>query len=108
MLKVQNLKKIKEYLKNNPDFEFLKSKKFRIKTMKLGNVYSQGIVFPMSILPKNKEYNILISFNPSNEAIKYEAINKTINDVTPNYLSIEILPTGLATSPENTLSFSSK
>ena len=43
---------------NNPDFEFLRSKKFRIKTMKLGNVYSQGIVFPMSILPKNKEYSV--------------------------------------------------
>ena len=52
---------------------------------------------------KNKEYNILISFNPSNEAIKYEAINKTTNTATPNYLSIEILPTGLATSPENAL-----
>ena len=52
---------------------------------------------------KNKEYNILISFNPSNEAIKYEAINKTTNTATPNYLFIEILPTGLATSPENAL-----
>lgn len=43
---------------NNPDFEFLRNKKFRIKTMKLGQVYSQGIVFPMSILPQDKEYNV--------------------------------------------------
>lgn len=43
---------------NNPDFEFLRSKKFRIKTMKLGQVYSQGIVFPMSILPQDKKYKV--------------------------------------------------
>jgi len=35
-----------------PEFEFLRSKKFRIKTMKLGGVLSQGICFPMSILPE--------------------------------------------------------
>lgn len=35
-----------------PEFEFLRSKKFRIKTMKMGGVISQGIVFPLSILPK--------------------------------------------------------
>ena len=37
-----------------PEFEFLRSKKFRIKTMKMGGVISQGIVFPLSILPKGK------------------------------------------------------
>ena len=35
-----------------PEFEFLRSKKYRIKTMKLGDVFSQGICFPMSILPE--------------------------------------------------------
>lgn len=40
-----------------PEFEFLRSKKFRIKTMKMAGVISQGIVFPLSILPKG-EYNI--------------------------------------------------
>mgnify|MGYP003302424380 CR=1 FL=1 len=43
---------------DNPDFEFLRNKKFRIKTMKLGNVYSQGIVFPLSILPQDKKYEV--------------------------------------------------
>lgn len=33
-------------------FEFLKSKNYRIKTMKMAGVISQGIVFPLSILPK--------------------------------------------------------
>ena len=37
-----------------PEFEFLKSKKYRIKTMKMGGVLSQGICFPLSILPPCK------------------------------------------------------
>lgn len=35
-------------------FEFLRSKSFRIKTMKMAGVISQGICFPMSILPSGK------------------------------------------------------
>lgn len=34
------------------EFEFLRSKKFRIKTMKMSGVLSQGICFPLSILPQ--------------------------------------------------------
>lgn len=33
------------------EFEFLRSKKFRIRTMKMGGVVSQGICFPLSVLP---------------------------------------------------------
>lgn len=33
------------------EFEFLRSKNFRIKTMKMAGVISQGICFPLSILP---------------------------------------------------------
>lgn len=36
----------------NPQFAFLESKKYRIKTMKMAGVYSQGICFPLSILPE--------------------------------------------------------
>lgn len=36
--------------RDNPDFAFLENKKYRIKTMKLRGVISQGIVFPTSIL----------------------------------------------------------
>lgn len=49
---------IDSVMPEKPEFEFLRNKKFRIRTMKLGNTYSQGIVFPLSILPKEKEYNI--------------------------------------------------
>ena len=38
-----------------PEFEFLRAKKFRIKTMKMAGVLSQGICFPMSMLPDRKE-----------------------------------------------------
>lgn len=40
--------------------EFLRPKKFKVKTYKLGkfNVVSQGLLLPMSILPDNKEYTI--------------------------------------------------
>jgi len=41
-----------------PEFEFLRSKKFRIKTMKMAGVLSQGICFPLSILPQDREYNL--------------------------------------------------
>lgn len=36
------------------EFEFLRSKNFRIKTMKMAGVVSQGICFPLSILPDGK------------------------------------------------------
>lgn len=40
--------------------EFLRPRKFRIKTMKLNKfkVISQGLLMPVDILPSNKEYNV--------------------------------------------------
>lgn len=39
-------------LPEREEFEFLRPKKFRIKTMKMGGVLSQGICFPLfPILP---------------------------------------------------------
>lgn len=35
-----------------PEYEFLRSKKFRIKTIKMSGVLSQGICFPISMLPE--------------------------------------------------------
>ena len=40
-----------------PEFEFLRERKFRIKTIKLKGQVSQGIVFPLSILPKSTSCN---------------------------------------------------
>lgn len=48
---------IDSVLPEKPEFEFLRSKKFKIKTMKMAGVLSQGICFPMSILPEGN-YNL--------------------------------------------------
>lgn len=45
---------IDSVLPEKPEFEFLRSKNFRIKTMKMAGVISQGICFPMSILPTDQ------------------------------------------------------
>lgn len=42
---------IDSVLPEKPEFEFLRNKKFRIKTIKLRGQVSQGIAFPLSILP---------------------------------------------------------
>ena len=48
---------IDSVLPEREEFEFLRSKNFRIKTMKMAGVISQGICFPLSILPE-KEYEV--------------------------------------------------
>jgi hypothetical protein len=43
---------IDSVLPERPEFEFLRERKFRIKTVKLRGQISQGICFPLSILPE--------------------------------------------------------
>jgi hypothetical protein len=43
---------IDSVLPETEQFEFLRKNKFRIKTMKMAGVISQGIAFPLSILPE--------------------------------------------------------
>ena len=38
-----------------PEFEFLRSKKYKIKVMKMAGVLSEGICFPLSILPEKEQ-----------------------------------------------------
>lgn len=50
---------IDSVLPEKPEFEFLRSKNFRIRTMKMAGVISQGICFPLSILPdREKPYEL--------------------------------------------------
>ena len=44
---------IDSVLPEKPEFEFLRPKNFRIKTMRMAGVISQGICFPLNILPKH-------------------------------------------------------
>ena len=41
-----------------PEFEFLAKRGYRIKTMKMGGVLSQGLILPCSLLPKNKYWKL--------------------------------------------------
>lgn len=43
---------IDSVLPDKPEFAFLRDKKFRVKTIKLRGEYSQGLIMPLSILPK--------------------------------------------------------
>lgn len=43
-------------LPDRPEFDFLRSKKFRIRTMKMAGVLSEGICFPLSILPESVKW----------------------------------------------------
>jgi RNA ligase (TIGR02306 family) len=40
---------IDSVLPERPEFEFLRSKSFRVKTMRMASVISQGICFPLDI-----------------------------------------------------------
>ncbi|MCD8286349.1 MAG: hypothetical protein LUD50_03865 [Clostridia bacterium] len=44
--------------KDNPDFAFLEKRKYKIKTIKMKGVLSQGIVFPVAILHDTKKHAI--------------------------------------------------
>jgi len=68
---------IDSVLPDKPEYEFLKKNKFRIKTMKLGGVLSQGICFPMSILPQGKVYNIEDDVTEIMGIKQYEATRDT-------------------------------
>ena len=46
---------IDSVLPEKPEFEFLRTKKFRIRTMKMAGVISQGICFPLSVLPQREK-----------------------------------------------------
>src|SRR6185503_10263785 len=46
---------IDSLLPDRPEFEFLKARGFRIRTIRLRGEISQGICFPLSILPEGTE-----------------------------------------------------
>lgn len=54
---------IDSVLPEKPEFEFLRPKKFRIKTTKLHGIISQGIAFPLSILSDDDRISILEEYH---------------------------------------------
>ena len=64
---------IDSQLPEKPEYEFLRPKKFRIRTMKLGGVLSEGICFPMTVLPARMEpYMIGDDVTETMGIVKYE------------------------------------
>jgi hypothetical protein len=70
---------IDSVLPDKEEFEFLRSKKFRIKTMKMGGVLSQGICFPMSFLPVGK-YEVEQDVTEIMGVTKYEPNEENVVD----------------------------
>lgn len=58
-------------LPERPEFEFMRAKHFRIKTCRLRGVLSQGICFPLNILPDG-QYNIGDDVSEILDIHKYE------------------------------------
>lgn len=63
---------IDSILPEKPEFEFLRNKKFRIKTIRLRGQVSQGICFPLSVLPEDFEVEEDKECTEALEIIKYE------------------------------------
>lgn len=68
-----------------PEYEFLRKNKFRIKTMKMSGVLSQGICFPITVLP-NGDYGIGEDVTGIMGITQYEATmdkETPVKEVTP-------------------------
>ena len=77
---------IDSVLPDKPEFEFLRKNNFRIKTMKMAGAISQGICFPLSILPsKSKgEYAINEDVTDLLGIKQYEATMDKESDIKPS------------------------
>jgi RNA ligase (TIGR02306 family) len=62
---------IDSVMPDKPEFDFLRSKNFRIKTMKMAGVLSQGICFPMNLV--EKDYPIGTDLTNELGVIQYQA-----------------------------------
>lgn len=63
---------IDSILPDKPEFEFLRNKNFRIRTIKLRGQVSQGICFPLSILPDNIQVDEGVDVTEVLNIVKYE------------------------------------
>lgn len=63
---------IDSIMPEKPEFEFLRERKFRIKTIKLRGCISQGIAFPLSILPPKTKIEEGLDVTEILEITKFE------------------------------------
>lgn len=89
---------IDSVLPEKPEFEFLRKRDFRIRTLKMAGVISQGICFPLDILPPKKsgaEYEIgedvtdvigIKQYEPTMDKEPDELVAKQIKTKWPKFL----------------------
>ena len=82
---------IDSLLPDRPEFAFLRDYGFRIRTIKLRGQISQGIAFPLSILPENREFEIGEDVTSLLGIIKYEPpipiqLSGKIKGFFPNFI----------------------
>ena len=63
---------IDSILPDKPEFEFLRNKNFRIRTVKMRGQISQGICFPMHVLPNNIQVEEGVDVTDVLNIVKYE------------------------------------
>jgi len=66
-------------LPEKPEFEFLRSKHFRIKTIKLRGALSQGIIFPLSIMGAEVAQGILDAYLSVGEKMINTDVTEKLN-----------------------------
>lgn len=67
---------IDSILPERPEFEFMRERRFRVKTIKLRKQISMGLCFPISILPKGKSYHEGDDVTDLLGITKYESITE--------------------------------
>lgn len=72
---------IDSLMPEKPEFEFLRPRGFRIRTIKLRGQVSQGIIFPLSILPTPVDENFSVSPPPDCFAVKEWNEGDDVTDV---------------------------
>jgi len=88
---------IDSILPDRPEFEFLRDKKFRIKTMRMGGVLSQGLAWPIDILTPDQ---IVQVYEDSRRVQEWRALETFGTDVHFSPTHLDTLAAHAATALE--------
>lgn len=75
---------IDSVMPEKPEYEFLRSRKFRVRTIILRGQISQGLVLPLTILPQDKKWKVGDDVTDILGVTKYDPELEQENKVTEN------------------------